>query len=274
MLTDAQLAQVSAITGLDAKYITADRSSTFRGQIKETADVHSKGYEIELNYNPSDFWTLKLSGSEAKVTDANLSPGLAQWIQERLPVWTTVTDPIDGTPWWTTPHISIPGIGTPESYFKSALLKPMYDVLVANSGKPRTQTRKYNFRLSTKYRLAGITDNKLLKNFAAGGALRWQDKGGIGFFGSQDDPTQPTLYTSLDPNRPIYDKARLYVDAFVSYRTRLFSDQVAATFQLNVRNLQENGARLQPIAVWPDGTPSAFRIVDPRLFILPVTFAL
>ena len=42
---------------------------------------------------------------------------------------------------------------------------------------------------------------------------------------------------------------------------------------INVRNLFENG-RLQTVAVNPDGTPYAFRIIDPRQFILSATFNL
>jgi len=64
-----------------------------------------------------------------------------------------------------------------------------------------------------------------------------------------------------------------HVDAFVSYRTKLFADKIPATFRLNARNLQEGG-RLQPIGVYPDGTPNAYRIVDPRQFILQATFDL
>ena len=42
---------------------------------------------------------------------------------------------------------------------------------------------------------------------------------------------------------------------------------------INVRNLNESG-RLQPIGAFPDGTPYAYRIVDPRLFILSASFDL
>ena len=64
-----------------------------------------------------------------------------------------------------------------------------------------------------------------------------------------------------------------YADAFVAYRLRLFSQKVGATVQLNVRNLQEDG-RLQAVSAYPNGRPSAFRIVDPRQFILTATFDL
>ena len=96
------------------------------------------------------------------------------------------------------------------------------------------------------------------------------DRVTIGFHGVQQFPD---IVTDYDPNRPIFDKANLNVDAFLSYRTRLFGDKVGASFQFNVRSLNESG-RLQPIAVDPDGTASSYRIVSPRQFILQASFDL
>jgi hypothetical protein len=112
-------------------------------------------------------------------------------------------------------------------------------------------------------------DRDWIKRFTVGGALRWEDKGAIGYYGVEQ---LPAVITALDPNRPIYDKARAYVDLFTSYRFKL-SDKIGATLQFNVRNVQENG-RLQPVSAFPDGTPNAYRIVDPRQFILSATFDL
>jgi hypothetical protein len=140
----------------------------------------------------------------------------------------------------------------------------------ALQGKSRPQVRKYNANLTTSYRLAGLTDHWLLKRFTVGGAVRYQDKGAIGFYGIEQ---LPAIIEHLDANRPIYDPARFNFDAFIAYRTRLFANRVGATFQLNVRSLQESG-RLQAIMAGPDGKPTAYRIVDPRQFIFTVTFDL
>ncbi len=78
----------------------------------------------------------------------------------------------------------------------------------------------------------------------------------------------------LDPNRPIYSPGQTYVDLFVGYRTKLFSNRVRATFQLNVKNVQENGGCLLATSAFPDGTASTYRIVDPRQFILSASFDL
>src|SRR6185295_13441984 len=129
---------------------------------------------------------------------------------------------------------------------------------------------RYSANVSTNLRLAGLTEHSLLKRFNVGGALRYESKGAIGYYGKEQ---LPAIITAFDVNRPIWDKAHAYVDGFVGYRTRLWSDKIGATFQLNVRNIQEDG-RLQPINAGPDGAPNSYRIVSPRQFILSATFDL
>lgn len=66
---------------------------------------------------------------------------------------------------------------------------------------------------------------------------------------------------------------------FVDYRTKLFSDKVRASFQLNVKNLQEEGGRLQKTGAFFDGRASTYRIIDPRAtvpvgLVRPLAFVL
>lgn len=262
VLTQAQIdAQVATITGLDRKYLT-----TLTDDLGETEDITAKGTEVELNYNPSAHWTLKLNVTQQESINSNLAPGLVSWIAERMPVWTKIIDPELNRPWFTERYGNI----NSASQLLAANVTAPLGVALATQGKSRPQVRKYRANLTSSYRLAGLTDHAVLKRFAVGGALRWEDRGAIGYYGLQQ---LPAIITDLDPNRPVWDRAHLYADAFVSYRTRLLSDKVAATFQLNVRNVQEDG-RLQPISAYPNGRPSGFRIVDPRQFILSATFDL
>ncbi len=145
-----------------------------------------------------------------------------------------------------------------------------WSILRETQGKPRPQIRQYAARLSTNFQLAALTDHRIVKNLTVGGALRWEDKGSIGYYGVE---TYPARITRLNPNRPIYDKAHTYADAFVSYRTKLFGNKVSSTFRFNVRNLQEGG-RLQPVGAFPNGEIHSYRIVDPRQFILSASFEL
>ena len=260
-------AQVTAITGLEQRFLdsNATDSGFAHSRLTETGDIVAKGTEIEINYNPSVYWRSKLNVTEQQSIDARLSPVVVDWINERMPYWTSIIDPDIGRPWFTERY------GNQQSATEWLAVEQA-KIKIANSmeGKSRPQIRRYRANLSTSYSLAGMTDHRIMKRLTVGTGLRWEDKGAIGYYGVQ---SLPAVITDLDPNRPIYDKSHLYVDAFVGYRTKLFSDKVDATFQLNVRNLQESG-RLQTIAAYPDGTPSGLRIIDPRQFIFTVTFNL
>ena len=263
---DQTLQQVAGIMKLDPAFVSTGATLDDFG-FADGGDVVAKGEELELNYNPSTFWTIKFNLTKDETIDTRLSPSLTQWIDERTAVWKSIIDPVTGQPWFTSPYGSSSSV--PSNFLADAVTVP-YKVAVANEGKSRSQIRKYHANLMTRYALAGLTDNRYLRHVTVGGALRWEDKGGIGYYGMQQ---LPAVITELAPNRPIYDKAHLYADAFVAYRTRMWSDKINATFQLNVRNIQENG-RLQPISAYPNGRPSGYRIVDPRQFILTATFDL
>ncbi|MSU49169.1 MAG: TonB-dependent receptor [Opitutus sp.] len=253
--------QVSTLIGLDKKYLP-----TLTDDLAETEDVVAKGTEVELNYNPTAHWTLKLNLTRQESINSNMAPGMTTWLAERLAIWQKLIDPELNRPWFTERYGNIASA----SELLAANVTAPLGVAKATEGKSRPQVRKYRANLSTSYRLAGLTDQKYLKRFTVGGALRWEDRGAIGYRGLQQ---LPAIITDLDPNNPIWDKAHLYIDSFVTYRTRLFADKVGTTFQLNVRNLQEGG-RLQPISAYPNGRFSGFRIVDPRQFILTATFDL
>ena len=62
-------------------------------------------------------------------------------------------------------------------------------------------------------------------------------------------------------------------DLSAGYRFKMFNDKVRANVQLNVRNAFEDG-RLQAVAANPDGSIYAWRIVEPRRFILSASFDL
>jgi outer membrane receptor protein involved in Fe transport len=228
--------------------------------------IVAKGKEIEIHFNPTSYWTTKLNLVEQKSTNAKLAAEVGQWLEERLAVWTKIIDPTINRPWFTERYDN----RNSAAQFLASDVLTQLAVARALEGKSRPQVRRYRINASTNFKLAGITDHRWLKRFSVGGALRWEDKGGIGYSGVE---RLPAVITMLDPSHPIYDQAHLYVDALASYRMRMFRDKIASAIQLNVRNVTEGG-RLQPIAANPDGSPSAFRIIDPRQFILSLTFDL
>ena len=274
-------------------------------------DAEAKGHELEINFNPTRNWTV--SASFTKTTAINTAAGSAvdDFIAARMPVWTTLEDPrytnttqtINGvtTPyatgpntlptgatghllWWNIVGAQFNSAATYDSTnsaatnFAANVDAPMA-VFRALIGRPLPQQREYNVKFNTRYNLAGISDNKILKNMSVGTSLRWSSKGSIGFYGLGYDPSKDLTLPQnkilqLDPNRPIYAPEQTFVDLFASYSTRLYNDKIRATFQLNVKNVTENGGRLEATSAFFDGTPSTYRIVDPRQFILSAAFDL
>lgn len=231
-----------------------------------TADLVAKGTEVELHVNPTRFWTVSASVTEKESVHSNVAKGTADWIAERMKVWTTIVDPRTNNSWWTDKYG-----GAQSAYDNYAIfVEAPFNILLQKQGKADPQIRRYNAKVNTNFRLAGVTEHRILKNLNVGGSLRWESKGGIGYYGKQ---SLPDVVTELDPSRPIYDKAHYYADVFFGYRTRLWSDKVGATFQLNVRNIQEDGS-LRPVGAFPDGSPLNYRIIPPRQFILQATFDL
>jgi hypothetical protein len=200
---------------------------------------------------------------------------------------TNLTGPTGHLLWWNISNVSGTVFNTVAGYnstqspalnFAGNVDAPMA-VFRALIGRPRPQVREYSAKFNTKYNLAGISDNKVLKNMSVGGSLRYASKGSLGHYGlgytdGMDLSQAANKILQLDPNRPIYSPSETYVDLFVSYNTKVFGDKVRARFQLNVKNVQDSGGDLQATSAFFDGRASTYRIVDPRQFILSASFDL
>jgi outer membrane receptor protein involved in Fe transport len=262
-------AAVARIMGVTDEWMNVFLSAgNGQPQTNGLSDVLSRGYEIEATYNPTPNWRIKFTGAQQEAIDAKVGREQFDYWESRLPVWTTARDD-EGRLWWNT----IPALGgdTPETAYYNSLLSP-YLFGVANEGKPRTQVRKYRWSTVTNY---SFTEGRL-KNFNVGGSVRWEDKASIGFYGKAPS-TLPGSFNGvileLDPNRPIFDKARFYFDASIGYRLRFADDKVRMSLQLNVRDVFEDG-RLQAVGANPDGSIYAYRIIEPRRFIFTASFDL
>ncbi|MBI5692554.1 MAG: TonB-dependent receptor [Verrucomicrobia bacterium] len=266
-------AEVGRQMGIPWERQVAIEAAFDAGLIASTNDIIATGKEIELNYNPTNYWTVAASVTKNESRNANVSSDIAQWIGERMPIWTTIRDQRTNQLWWTTNY---GGSQTAAQNFAVFVGSP-YAVVQQSEGTPNPQVRKYAARFSTNYKLAGLTEHHLWKKVEVGGALRFQDKGFLGYYGKQQ---LPATITELDRTRPIWDSGSFFgkrttghysLDLNLRYRTRLWANKTATSFQLNIRNLQEKGNRLQAIGAFPDGTPHTYRIVDPRQFIFTVT---
>lgn len=264
------------------------------GTLAATNDIKGKGTEIEINFNPTNYLTVTASATETEAINSNVSSSIQDYINERMPVWLTLVDPsindssvstnnspvaakqegfpntlIPANSWWRHSYSTSQ---TAQQNFFTFVQAPL-DVITETQGKPTATLSRYNFRMATNLQLAGLTDRSILKNFSVGGAVRWQGKQSIGYYG-QDYANALANGISiyhLDANNPIWEGSQWYFDAFLAYKMRFWHKKIGATFRFNVKNIQEAGG-LKPIRAFPDGTPYAYRIVDPRQFIFSSTF--
>lgn len=305
-------AQIAAAIKMPLEQYNGLQAIAAAGTYAAVNDAQSKGHELEINYNPTRNWTISASVTKTQAINTAAGSAVDEYIAARMPIWTSLEDPrftqtaqtIGGvtTPyangpvsiptgptghllWWNilgTPFSTVAGYNATNSAatnYAGNVDAPMA-VFRALIGRPRPQVREYSAKFSTRYNLSGFfSDHRILKNMSVGGSLRYASKGSLGFYGKgyvegMDLRLAANRILQLDPSRPIYSSADVNVDLFVGYRTRLFADKVRANFQLNVRNVQEDGGRLQKTSAFFDGRASTYRIIDPRQFILSASFEL
>ncbi len=257
--------------------ITADQAFTFNNSsIGETQDQTGKGDELELNFNPDNFWTFKMNVTKEESIDAHVAPHIPLWIAQRQPIWNAIIDPRTGTSWFTQQYIATGPVATGGNAANTFLQGNVISGVAlgqATEGKSRPEIRKWHLNLASSLRLAKYFDQRYVKNVTVGGGIRYESQGAIGYYGIPVGG-DISAATSYDPNRPIYQKGNTYFDAFVQYRMKMFKDKVNARFQLNGRNLQDSNTRLQAVGAYADGSPHTFRIVDPRSYVFTATFDL
>jgi hypothetical protein len=227
-------------------------------------DQKSQGMEWEMTYRPTNAWNIKFTGAKNETIDESLSKYTQQYIDMRMPVWTTLTDPATGLKWWDS---------TGASAWYNGQIATAQRLARANVGKPRTQIKKWSWALIANYT---IPEGRF-KNVKVGTSIRWQDKSTIGFLGAAPEPLSPTdptpVIRNLDPDKPVYDPARASYDFLAAYQFRMFRGKVRANVQLNVRDAFAHKG-LRAIGVNPDGQPYNFRILAGPQWILSSTFDL
>jgi hypothetical protein len=270
-----------AAFGFDSAFIDRVRDIGL-GNFAEVNTVISKGYELELSYNPTPYWTLKLTGAQQQAIDSELSHNISGFFAEHLEALKAITIPTNpfttnngtaGVQWWASGATSATSTATPQNFYFQNILTTLRQA-AANEGKPRPQTREYSFAATTSYQFKGVTDHRWLKNITVGGSLRWADQAALGYYGlPSTDPDVKGAIVEYDVSRPIYDDPQWSLDLMAAYEFKMYNDRVRCRVQLNVQNALEDGG-LRPFVYNPDGTPWNFRIIDPRRFVLSATFSL
>ncbi len=257
-----------------------------------TQNSEARGTEVQITYNPSPSWTIKLTADKQRTVYSNIAPQYDAWYNVRYPVWTSLVSPFPvGAPentftdaggaqyslqrFWdaygyssnATLTSSIANTSS-KNYFNN-VIGAAYATAKALEGATSPDQRKYHAAFVTSYQ---FTTGRL-KGWTVGAAERWESSAIIGYRGKVNDPVGfPGVVNFIDPSSPVYDSGNYYTDLMVAYGRKIFGNKIGWKIQLNIFDAFESG-HLQPIAVNFDGAAYAWRIVDPRQFVLSSTFS-
>ncbi len=223
---------------------------------RDTADLVSRGVELELVYNPTRNWRIAINAAKQEAKRANIARGFLAYFNEyRKDVW------FSGA---SSQLLSDESGETVAVRTKERLLND-FNKTLQQDGAIVTELREWRWNAVTNYTFA--RDSRL-RGWRIGGAVRWQDRVGIGFPVMQDPATGDTR---IDVNNPYMGPTDLKLDSWIGYTRKLFGDKITWRVQLNVRNLLDEDD-LVPVAAQPDGSIAAWRIPSPRTFSLRSTF--
>ncbi|MGA2444621.1 MAG: TonB-dependent receptor plug domain-containing protein [Opitutaceae bacterium] len=253
-----------------------------------TQQSTSKGTELQITYNPTRQWTMKISGSKDQASYTQVCPEYDAWLAVRMPVWTSLTSDI---PDFIDPNgsraYSLKNFWTGYGFTSVALHENtnldtspsgyFYDVVnsqvataKALEGAVSPDQRIYHASFLTNYSF----DHGWLRGWSVGGAESYESKAAIGYLGKIGNPVgSPNSISIADITKPIWgDNGNYYTDLWIGYKCKIYSGKVVMTLQLNCNDALESG-RLVATQANFDGSPWAFRIIDPRQWILTARFA-
>jgi hypothetical protein len=249
------------------------------GSITDTDNIEAKGLEFEVTYNP--FSGLRVTGNVAKQEAArtNIAPAMKKLFGLMDPYYKkyglyprggqNITNyPVLGplapdSPVWTDRNSEWWRTNVAESY--AAILD------TENTSAP--EIRKWRANLIANYT---FSRNSKLKGWSVGTAARWEDKAIIGYLaGYRPIPagaapgTLPAVYT--DPNGIVTAPATTYIDGWVGYQRKIFTDKINWSVRLSGRNLLYDS---KPIVIKALGNGQAglTRIPPEQRFYIANTF--
>ena len=234
----------------------------------DTTDFTAKGTEFEIVYNPTRNWRILVNVAKQETIQSNSLPFLKNLIGLMTPIWNQLRDrPRNAYPLGWQPGDSLGGVETVGSWLDTNILVPFATAL-ATEGSASAEQRKWRANLITNYTFGhgGFLGDRL-KGWSVGGAVRWQDKLGIGY------PTtrNPDASVNLDLAHPFYAPAETNVDAWVGYERAICNNRIKWKVQLNARNIIADESVIA-IGVQPWGGASTVRLPPEKRWYLTNTF--
>lgn len=231
-----------------------DGTATFSnpGNVVGTTTFQSKGFELEMVYNPTKQLTLVLNAAQQESVKDNSGADVLKFFFED-PVGPNGETLYDN---WSGPvgeSVALTEAGQRLAPFAEGTLADSLRSVRAQDGTVRQELREWRVNLVANYEFANGTR---LEGWNVGGAFRWQSKQAVGY--PYVDGAGGRI---SDLENPYFGPAEENLDAWVGYERSILEQRVKWRLQLNVRNLLNNDD-LVPLRAQPTGAYAVYRIPE------------
>ena len=245
-----EIASPSTVSGVDVRY-------TRPGNMSDTQSTASKGFELDLTYNPLPSWRISFNAAQQKAKRADISPASQEFLKLRIDEW--LTGP--------TSNLIADESGQPVKVRIYDTLLNSFNGQLAREGQRVSELREWRANFVTNYRFPTASR---ISGWSIGGALRWQDKVGIGYPIINTTKGGSTIEVP-DLARPYFGPSETTVDSWIGYTRKIMRDKVRLRVTINVRNLLGNDD-LVPVAAQPDRSIASYLAPVGRTYNLKTVF--
>jgi outer membrane receptor protein involved in Fe transport len=261
----ARLARnVGPATNFDPKFVGTGNTFGWEADTitnrASVSDTVSTGLEIEAVWNPTRNWRIAVNVAKNEAVKANVAVEELAFANEWIANLQSMYDGSLLRGWRNPPTESATLLGQYRNESVSDI-----ETAAALSGTRSPEIRKWRANLVTRYEFASGP----LRGFSVGGAVRWQDKLGIGYPFLLDASGNDVA----DLSNPYEGPDELQVDLSLGYRRRLeiFGARIDWNIGLNIRNLIASDD-LIPIHANADGSYGTVRIPPDRIWSISNSF--
>jgi len=238
-------------------------SDPLDGPLESIQDFVATGTEIDIMGSLTNSWSISLNVAQQETVTANTGPvaiPLAFKIREGI------AQTIPGTPWKWEQLRDSPF--QKETNTLASRYDPIVREMAVQRGKDNTvsqEQREWRINLTSRYEFL----EGMLKGFAFGGSIRYQDEISAGYPNILDADGN----VLPDIANPFLGPDSLDGDLFFRYQHRL-TDKIDWRIQLNARNFyRSHGAKDIPVTINPDGRVALTRIPVEQQYFLTNTFS-
>ena len=227
-------------------------------QYNYTNSNQSEGDELELTYNPTPHWRIRIAADKNSTVFSTYAPELDAYYNKYISLWSQPQ------------YAGLIGNGNTVAVSLQNLQNTM--TLTHAQLASAQLVSPYEGNVETSYSFAGDT---VLRNVFIGASESYAAATIIGFPNvNTTDPTKPNAGLTIANTSAPYKGRDVYTTGlWIGYERYIFDRKVKWKLQLNVANLLNDkkpvpfGARAQ------DGAISAEQLREPRKFVLQSTFA-